>query len=347
MSKMMKAAFLYNIGEELNINQTKIPSVGSTDVLIDIKASGICHSDLNYRDGISSVGKIPIILGHEIAGVIAKVGNKVDCVKIGDGVCVHYVVSCGDCFFCNIGQENLCEKKYQMIGKDLDGGFAEYVKVPSRNILKLPENIPFEQGALLGCSVSTAFHGLRRGKVNLGDTIVVIGTGGVGIHAVQLADKIFGAGKIFAMDLKDEKLKIAEKVGANFIINPLKENPIEKIEEITKKRFANVVLDCVGSKKSIETGLSCVGKGGRMVIIGIGHEDIQVSPLKTIIGKEIEIIGVNDHLKSEMIQLINFVNSGKIDLTNSVTHKCSLDKINSGFELLNRNLEDQIRIVVI
>ncbi|MEM3700918.1 MAG: zinc-binding dehydrogenase [Candidatus Bathyarchaeia archaeon] len=341
----MKAAQLHKIGEKLRLDYVPIPTLDAEDVLVNVKASGICHSDINYREGISPVGKLPIILGHEIAGIISEVGPHVWTVDKGDRVCVHYVLSCGKCSFCITGKDNLCEH-YKMIGKDVDGGFAEFIKVPVRNVLKLPNSIPFEQGAIIGCAVSTAFHALRRGRVNIGETVVIYGVGGVGIHAVQLAAKVFGAGKVIAVDISEEKLKIAKKVGADEVVNAIKEKPMERIKEITNGKLSDVALDFVGSTFTIEEAINCVGKGGRMLIVGIGSEEITVSPYKTIIGKEIEIIGVNDHLESEMIQLVNLVDSKKIDLSTSITHRVQLEDVNYGMEMLEKKIGNPIRIVV-
>jgi len=342
----MKAVRLHRIGEKLRIDSVQVPRVGAEEVLIDIKASGICHSDINYRDGVSPVGKLPIILGHEIAGVITEIGHQVKGVKEGDRVCVHYVISCGSCLFCSTGRENLCEK-YQMIGKDMDGGFAEYIKVPARNVLKLTKTIPFEQGAIIGCAVSTAFHALRRARVSVGDTVVIYGVGGLGVHAVQLASKIFGAGKVIAVDVSNRKLKLAEKLGADEVVNAAEENPVARIKEITGGRLADAAFEFIGLRKTIEEAINCVGKGGRMAIVGVSPEAIRVSPYGIIIAKEMEIIGVNDHLKSEMAQLIRLVGSDKIDLSNSVTHQVSLEDVNRGLEILERKIGNPVRVVVV
>ena len=342
---MMKAVRLHRIGEKLSVDDVPIPNVKGEEVLVKIKASGICHSDINYRDGISPVGKLPITLGHEIAGVVAEIGGDVKNFEEGDRVLIHYIISCGKCVFCSRGRENLC-REYKMIGKDVDGGFAEYIKVPARNLLKLSDNILFEEGAIMGCAVSTTFHALKRGRVEAGDTVAIYGVGGLGVHAVQLAAKIFGAGKVIAIDISDKKLRLAKEVGADEIINVSLENPVEKVRELTYGRYADAVIDFVGLRKTIEKAIKCVGKGGRMVFVGIGKESIEISPYKTIIGKEMELIGVNDHLKSELDQLIKLAAYGKIDLSKSVTHRISLKDTNHGMEILKNNIGDPIRIVI-
>ncbi len=246
----MKAARLYQIGEELRIDTVEVPEVGPDDVIVDIRASGICHSDLNYRDGVSPVGKLPIILGHEIAGLVSKTGERVKGVEEGERVCVHYIRSCGNCSFCQTSREDFCEQ-YQMIGKDIDGGFAEYIKVPASNVLKLPSALPFDQACILGCAVSTAYHALRRGRIRAGDTVAVYGVGGLGAQAISLA-RILKAKKIVAVDISDEKLKLAKKLGADEIVNAATEDPAQRIEEMTEGKFADLVLDLVGASKVIE-----------------------------------------------------------------------------------------------
>jgi propanol-preferring alcohol dehydrogenase len=346
MEGKMKAARLHKIGEKLRLDHVRIPQVRGSDVLVKVKASGICHSDLNYREGVGVVARFPMTLGHEIAGTVAEVGNNPGDVEVGDRVCVHYVLNCGHCVYCKAGKENLCEK-YKMVGKDVDGGFAEYAKVPARNVLKLPPSLPFEQGAILGCAVSTAFHALRRGSVGTGDTVLVYGVGGVGMHAVQLAHEIFHAGKVIAIDRVDARLRLASKLGADEVVNVNKGDPVRKINEMTGGKPIDIVLEFVGLKKTIEAAMKCLGKGGRMVMVGISPDDIIVSPYKTIIGREIELIGADDHLKSEMKQLIDLVEAGKIDLSHSITHRFSLEDVNDGFEILERGAENLLRAVVV
>jgi alcohol dehydrogenase, propanol-preferring len=207
----MKAARLHRISEKLNMDHVEVPSVGDHEVLVNVRASGICHSDLSYQDDVSRVSRLPIILGHEIAGVVAEAGDDVGNVAKGDRVTVHYVIGCGRCRCCIVSHETYCAD-YRMVGKDEDGGFAEFVRAPALNLLPLPDLIPFEQGAILGCAVSTAYHAPKRGRMSPGENVVVYGIGGLGIHAVQLAGAIFGADRIIAVDMLDQKLGVAKKL---------------------------------------------------------------------------------------------------------------------------------------
>jgi propanol-preferring alcohol dehydrogenase len=345
MTESMIAARLHRIGGRLSIDRIPVPAIAAEDVLVKVKASGICHSDINYRNGVAPVGKLPITLGHEISGTIAKTGSKIKGLQEGDRVFVHYIVSCGRCTFCRNKRENYCEK-YQMLGKDIDGGFAEYVRVPARSVLRLPEPIRFEHGAIMGCAVPTAFHALKRSRVKAGETVVVIGVGGLGMHAVQLAVNFFKAGTVIAIDPFDWKLKEAKRVGAKETINPSSQDAVRAVRRITTGRFADVVLDFVGVSQTIGRGIDILGKGGRLVIVGIGAKSMRISPYKTIIGKEMEIVGVNDHLKTELVQLVKLVRSGALDLSRSVTHKVKLEDVNDGFQILE-NSGNSIRVVAV
>jgi propanol-preferring alcohol dehydrogenase len=344
--KMMNVAQLHSIGKRLRLDYIKIPSIGKDEVLVDIKASGICHSDLNYCYGRSPVGKLPIVLGHEIAGIISQIGKNVENLKIGDKVCIDYIISCGNCRFCRSNRENLCEY-YQMIGKDLDGGFAEYIKVPTKNVFKLPKNIQLNQAAIIGCAVSTAFHALNRAKIVQSDTVMIYGTGGVGIQAVQLASKIFKVKKIIAVDVSNKKLEIAKRLGANITVNALENDLVKKIKDFNNGQLADVVLEFIGLKKTIEKAFQFITKGGKIILVGIGPEALKMYPYKTIISKEIEIIGSNDHLKIEIEKLIKLLKAGKINLYDSITHKFSLENVNLGIDLLNRKQEDTVRSIIV
>jgi len=342
---MMMAARLHKIGAGLEIDRVPVPRMASNEILVEVRASGICHSDLNYRNGVAPVARLPITLGHEIAGVVARRGSRVKDFRPGEKVLVHYVSSCGRCSYCRTNRENYC-KSYKMIGKDLDGGFAQYARIPAACAVKLPEPIPFEQGAIMGCAVPTAYHALRRGRVQPKATVVVIGVGGLGMHAVQLAKKTFHAARVIAVDRFDWKLNRAKNFGANGTVNAVTDDPIVAVGRMTGGMFADVVLDFVGSKETNQLGIGCVGKGGRLVLVGIGAKSMTVSPYETVIGKEMEIVGVDDHLKIELNQLVDLVRSRRLDLSHSVTHRIALENVNEGFRILEDENEKPIRVVV-
>ncbi|UCH32496.1 MAG: zinc-binding dehydrogenase, partial [Candidatus Bathyarchaeota archaeon] len=153
-------------------------------------------------------------------------------------------------------------------------------------------------------------------------------------------------GKVIAVDISDGKLELAKDFGADEVINGAKESVVDRLNELTGGKFADVVVEFVGLRKTIEEAINCVGKGGKLALVGIGSEDISISPYKTMIDKEMELIGVNDHLKSEMAQLIKLIQAGKIDLSRSITHRIPLEAVNKGFETLEKKIESLVRIMV-
>ncbi|MHA1515165.1 MAG: alcohol dehydrogenase catalytic domain-containing protein [Candidatus Heimdallarchaeaceae archaeon] len=182
----MKAVQLIEIGKDLGNREVPNPKPKPDEVLIQIKAAGICHSDVHYRDGVSLVGYLPISLGHEVAGEIEEVGENVTDFQKGDRVCLNYMITCGKCKYCIQGTEQFCMQG-KMIGKDIDGGYAEYIAVPTRGVFKLPDSISYEHASVMMCSSATSLHALRKTRFKSGETIALFGLGGLGISALQLA----------------------------------------------------------------------------------------------------------------------------------------------------------------
>ncbi len=182
----MKAVRLVKVGMPLEDAQIALPKIGPSEVLVRVAACGVCHSDAHYRAGISPINSLPVTLGHEVAGRVEAVGKNVDHVASGDRVCVHYLQSCGSCDFCSRGNEQFCSTG-QMIGKHRDGGYAEFINVPARNVFVLPDDISFEQGAIMMCSSATALHALNKARLKSDESIAIFGFGGLGFSALQLA----------------------------------------------------------------------------------------------------------------------------------------------------------------
>ena len=317
----MKAVQLVEIDKDLENREIPTPEPKDGEVLIKIKAAGICHSDVHYRDGVSSVGYLPIALGHEVAGKIEKIGTNVTDYKIGDRVCLNYMITCGTCKYCVQGTEQFCVKG-KMIGKDVDGGYAEFIAVPTRGIYKIPDSVSYEHAAVMMCSSATSLHAIRKTKFKPGETIAIFGLGGLGISALQLA-KVFGAREIYAVDIDKEKLKSAEKMGA-IPINAKENDPVEKIMELTNGDGVDVALELIGLKLTMEQGLKSLARFGRLGLVGITQIPFEINSYDTIC-REKEIIGVSDHLLSELPFLLDLAEHGKLDLSNVVTKTVPLN----------------------
>jgi propanol-preferring alcohol dehydrogenase len=284
-------------------------------------------------------------LGHEIAGVVEKVGERVTSVKAGDRVCLHYLLSCGECIYCRSGSEQFCVHG-SMLGHYSDGGYAEYIAVPEHNAVHLPDEIPFEHGAIMMCSSSTSLHALRKSRLKPGETVAVFGIGGLGTSAVQLA-YTFGALDVYAVDINPEKLKLAEKYGA-IPVNANMSDSVAEIRRLTKNRGVDVALELIGLSQTMKQAVQSLAVMGRAVIGGIGDKPLEIDTYWELLGKETEIIGTNDHLLSELPLLIELVQRGKLDLSDVVTRTVPLnaEEINQVLDNLE-NFGDDVRAVIV
>jgi len=341
----MEAIRMVEPGKPLELQHIPIPSAGEEDVLVRVRAAGICHSDAHYRAGRSRMGMLPITLGHEIAGEVEWVGSKVTTVKAGDRVCLHYNISCGDCDYCKTGNEQFCTT-VRMIGHHVDGGYAEYIALPARNAVPLPEEISFEEGATLMCASATALHALRRGRVKDGETVAVFGVGGLGMSAIQLA-RALGAVEVYAVDIKLDKLELASEYGA-IPINASRVDAVEEIRKLTMGKGVNVALEMIGLPKTMKQTIESLGVLGRAVIVGLSQTPLEVHPYQTLIGYEAEIIGSNDHLLQELPLLIDMARKKILDTSHVVSQTLPLDpeKINQRLDDLETYTDD-VRAVIV
>ena len=327
----MKAVRLVKIGQPLELHDIPVPEIGPQDVLVKVKAAGICHSDAHYRAGASQVRPLPMTLGHEVAGVVEKTGEMVAGLQPGDRVCLHYMVTCGHCAYCNMGSEQFCTSG-SMIGKYQPGGYAEYISLPARSVFRLPEEIPLEQAAIMMCSSATSFHALLKARLKVGETVAVFGLGGLGMSAVQLAYAM-GALQVFGVDLKPDKLALAEEYGV-IPIHSGQVDVVEEIKRLTEGRGVDVALELIGLPATMRQAIECVGVFGRIALVGINEKTIEIDPYAELLGKEAEIIGVSDHLASEIPILIEFVRYGKLDLSRVISHTIPLD-----VDMINETLD--------
>src|SRR5947209_9004856 len=299
----MKAIRLTAVGGPLQERQLDVPPIAAGDVLVRVRAAGICHSDAHYRAGVSPVGTLPVTLGHEVAGIVEEIGIEVKAFAPGDRVCLHYLVTCGRCPFCLSRTEQFCPHA-EMIGKHRDGGYAEFIALPERSVLRLPDAIAFEEGAILMCSSATSLHALGKARFTAGETVAVFGVGGLGISAVQLAIH-FGASRVFAVDINPRKLRIAQDFGA-VPVDATMQDPVSQLQSLTNGRGVDVALELVGLPVTMRQAVQSLATLGRAALVGLSAERFEVAPYTEILNKEAEIIGVSDHLASEIPGLLEF-----------------------------------------
>lgn len=288
---------------KLLIEENNIPSVKNEEILIKIKYGGVCGSDLHAYEGESPFVEFPITLGHELVGYVEDNNGAEDFNK-GDMVLIDPVLNCGECYACKHDRHNVC-KDVKVFGAHTDGGFQEYIAVPKDNVYKVPEGINPKLAAL-GEPLSVGFEATYRADVTADDTVLIIGTGTIGLM-VNIVAKYKGA-TVIAADIDDSKLKLAQKMGADYIINSKKEDLAAKVKELTNSEGASVVIEAAGLKKTIQDAIYYTSAAGRVVILGIIDDDVPVS-ISQLIKKEVDFLGsrLNNYMFGKVAKLLDEV----------------------------------------
>ncbi|MDO8804628.1 MAG: zinc-binding dehydrogenase [Elusimicrobiota bacterium] len=341
----MKAAIFYEKGSPLKIEEIPVTRPTGREVLIKIRACGVCHTDLHYLDhGVPTFKKPPLILGHEPSGVVEEVGPDARKLKKGDRVIIPPVFSCGECFLCRTGKENICENMI-MLGNHINGAFAEYLTVSEKDVIPLPDEIPLEEAAIITDALATPFHALKnRANLKPGDVIAVFGCGGVGMNVVQVAAAM-GA-KVIAVDAVEGKLNLARSLGASETVLAVKgEDTAKKIRKMTGGG-ADIALEAIGLTQTLETAFSSIRSGGKMVVLGYSSDPLTISPAR-IMFREMEITGSLGCRPVDFPKVIEMVRLGKIKLKELVTHRFPLSDINSAFDLLRSHDQTLLRSIIL
>ncbi len=339
----MKAVVFHGSDTGLSVEDIPIPKIGPDDMLVKVAACGVCHTDLHYIEhGVPTFKKPPIVLGHEASGIVDQVGDRVEDFAKGQRVLIPAVLTCGKCMFCRMGRENICSSM-TMLGNHFDGAYAEYVAVPAKDVLHLPESIPLQEASIIADAISTPYHAVKnRAKVRPGDTVVVFGCGGVGINAVQLATA--SGGCVIAVDMNEKKLEWAREYGAVHTINASK---VERVSKEVKKLTgggADIAMEVIGNPRTIEEAFECVRMGGRLCVVGYTHEKISIVAGK-IMFKEIEVVGSLGCRPLDYKPLIRMVESGVIDVKRQVTHRFALDELEQAFAVMKEGVS--LRSIVV
>ena len=269
----MKAAVLREFKKPLAIEEVSQPQPGVGEILIRIEACGVCHSDVHVADGdwpqFAKIVKTPLILGHEVAGVVVEKDAAVEDLTIGDRVGIPWIYwTCGECEFCREGNENLCRRQ-KITGVTIDGGYAEFVKAPASHAIRLPNNLSFIQAAPLFCAGVTVYRALKRSGILPGQLLAVFGIGGLGHLAVQFGQAL-GA-EVIAIDISEEKLALARSLGASATINVSTNNVIK---ELRNRGGAHVALVTSAARASYETAFHCVRPTGTLMVVGLPADPI-------------------------------------------------------------------------
>jgi propanol-preferring alcohol dehydrogenase len=318
----MKAARIVKVNEPLQVQELQTPTPKGTQILVKVQSVGVCHSDVHvwegYYEGIGGQPlkttdrgvKYPLTPGHEIAGIVDGLGEQAEGFSKNEKVLVYPWIGEGLCPACRIGEENLCDKP-RSLGIYTDGGYAQYVLVPSyKYLVKIGNDMDTDTSAPLACAGLTSYGAVKNANLKPDDNVVIVGTGGLGLMAIQLAKAITGA-KIIAMDIDDQKLDVAKKNGADITINSKKEDPVKAIMELTDKLGADAVIDFVNASKTVETDMQFLRRRARLVLVGLFGGELKLS-LVMMPTRAYKIIGSYTGTIADMIELVSLARRGVI-----------------------------------
>ena len=321
----MKASYFLG-DKKFEVRDLPLPEIGEQDVLVRVAACGVCGTDVHIYHGSkgSTDVKPPVVLGHELAGEVEKIGSQVTTVKPGDHVTIDPNIYCGKCHFCQIGKKQMCQNLYA-IGVNRDGGFAQYCVAPETQCYQLDKEVPLKYGAMtepLACCV----HGIDRAGIRQGDTVCVIGGGAIGLLMIQLA-KLSGASKVILSEPVAMRREIGKKVGAWACVDPIHEDIKERLKELLGTEGVDVVIECVGTSVAAEQAFLAADRGATILLFSVPKpESIYSLHLEEVFQKELTILGsmINPDTHGRAAALIN---SGVLKLEPIITHSFSVEQV--------------------
>ncbi|MDA4113819.1 MAG: zinc-binding dehydrogenase [Thaumarchaeota archaeon] len=338
MATSLSARF-YGVGKELRLEEVPVPSLGDDDVELELKAAGVCHSDLHTMHGMGNQKNLPMTLGHEGSGIIAAVGRSVKNVSVGDRVGYDYIWSCGRCSYCLSGRENICDSKSRS-----EGTWQERIIVPARHVHKIPAGLGFPEGAVLNCAVMTGYHATKLAETKPGVSVLVYGLGGVGMNLLKWT-KLAGAAEIIAVDSDEERLRVAKREGATITINPTERYPLEEVKRLTSGGV-DIAFEVIGKTETVRNTLSSVRQGGKSVLIGQLWEPFQIHILKDIQFGEKRILSPEDHTKSEIYEVLRLIETNRFQFGDSITHRFPLREANQAVNVLQNRIGNPGRVIL-
>jgi len=327
----MRAVRYHGPKQPLRLEDVPRPDPRPGEVLVRVAAAGVCHTELHFLSGLLDLGVAPLTLGHEVVGRVERVGAGVSAPRAGDRVIVYYYVGCGRCAHCLVGDENLCDAIRAEYGFVTDGGFADYVKVPARNAVPLPDHLSDEVAAPIGCGVTTAVHAANLARLAMGDVVLVYGVGAVAYGLIQLA-KLAGA-EVIAVSRTPAKLERAKALGAAHVINATEGKVAERVREITHGAGADVIYELVATKETMAACTQSIAKRGRLVFIGYSEDSYTVHPIQLVI-TEASVMGSVGNTLVELVRAVDLVARGKVQTV--VDRVLPLGEFQKGIDALSR-----------
>ncbi|HVM28448.1 MAG TPA: alcohol dehydrogenase catalytic domain-containing protein [Mycobacteriales bacterium] len=305
----MRAVRFHGQGRPVRVEQVPRPQPAAGEVLIDVRAAGVCGTELHFLDGLLTPARTPITLGHEVAGVVAGLGPDVADVAVGDRVAVHYLHACGRCRWCATGDDHLCDAPLGFLAFVSDGGFAEQLVVPVRSVVPVPEGLELVDAAPLCCSATTALHATRVADVRPGQVAVVYGVGGVGLAAVQVLRQ--AGARVLAVARSEVRREAARELGAEPVDGNDPAAVAEQVRELTDGAGADVVLELVGTADTGAAALASLGKRGALVYVGYSFDQVPISPLSLVVPEQRILTSVGNR-RAELVEVLELAAQGRL-----------------------------------
>lgn len=327
--KTMKAAVVNEFKQQLEIKEIPVPELEYGEILVKIKACGVCHTDLHAAHGDWPVKpKLPLVPGHEGVGIVEEVAEGVTSIKVGDRVGIPWLYSaCGECEYCLTGRETLCHNQLNA-GYSVDGGYAEYCKAPAQYVVKIPDGLDLAEVSPIFCAGVTTYKALKVSEAGPGDWVAIYGIGGLGHVALQYA-KAMGF-NVIAVDIQDDKLDLASQLGADLTINAMKADPIQQIKE--KVGGVQAAVSVAVTKKAFEQAYGSVKRGGTLVVVGLPNDELPI-PIFDHVLNGVSVKGSIVGTRKDLQEAIEFAAQGKVKTNISIE---PLDNINEVFERMEK-----------
>jgi S-(hydroxymethyl)glutathione dehydrogenase/alcohol dehydrogenase len=354
----MKAVVLAEVGGQLTLEDIPTPQPKAGEVLVQVAACGVCHTDLHVIKGEVKF-PLPCVLGHEISGVVAEVPADVKAVRPGDAVVCSFIMPCGVCHYCVRGRDDLCETFFAMNrlkgtlydgesrlrrsnGSPLAmysmGGLAEYAVIPATDVFPAPANVPLADACILGCAMMTAYGALKnQARLQPNESIAVVGTGGVGSNVIQLA-RAFGAGQIIAVDIREDKLAAAKDLGATHGVNAAQGDPVAEVLTITGGRGVDVAIEALGRPDTVVNAFMMSRDGGRVVVVGIAPGTTTAGiEITRLVRRGIQLMGsYGSRVRTDMPDVLGLAAHGLVSPSRTITRRYRLEQADDAYTVLSR-----------
>ena len=341
----MKALYTPSAGEYVLCGRpTPVPS--ATEALVRVTHAAICHTDLIIRDGHAGHVRYPVIPGHEFSGVVEACGEAVDSLTVGDRVAVETILSCGHCSACRQGDTNGCAH-YDELGSKRDGGFAEYCAVPANHLHRLPDSLSLAEAALVE-PLANAVSVVRQARVEVGDKVVVIGPGPIGLLVLQVA-RLYSPSDVILVGTRESRLRIGEALGATDAVDIRQQGAVERLQEILNARGAAVVAECAGTPSAFELATELVGWRGRIAVEGVYgvKERVSISPYDLLLSRAASILGICGWVSSDFSLALRLLEQGLVDVKPLITHALPLDRWQEAFGLVTHDKDRALKVELV